>query len=313
VPHGRSRVPVGHAKRTTTDEGDRIIETKWTGRASGASAPCSGAKRRLGAFLCLLLIASGATVPTARARGDGDGSAVDVSFGPRRALRETGEYFTAPLRWDRADWLYLGGAIVAIGAAHQFDGRVRTDFTAGSPTALDGKDPHSLQDAIPAAAAVVVTGIYATLIGSNAGRDETWSMLEAGALASTTGFALKYLAGRERPNQTANPNEWRQHGASFPSLHATAAFAIGTVLAESGNDRYRWLRRFLGYGLAAATGYVRLRHNAHWLSDVVAGAALGIASAHFALNREYRSGGSAHWKVLPTRRGVMLSYVVPIH
>ena len=57
------------------------------------------------------------------------------------------------------------------------------------------------------------------------------------------------------------------------------------MFAESGSDDYRWLRRFIGYGAAGATGYLRLHDNAHWLSDVVAGAALGIATAHFSMNR----------------------------
>ena len=74
-------------------------------------------------------------------------------------------------------------------------------------------------------------------------------------------------------------------GSSFPSLHATAAFAIGTVLAESGNDDYRWFRRALGYGIAGATAYIRVKDNVHWMSDTVAGAALGAASARFAMNR----------------------------
>ncbi|MDE2349923.1 MAG: phosphatase PAP2 family protein [Gammaproteobacteria bacterium] len=234
-------------------------------------------------------------------------------FGPTRALHDAGEYVTAPLRWDRADWVYLGGAIVAIGAAHQFDRRVRSHFTAGSSTALDGKDTHALQDALPAAALVLATGAYATMIQDHSGFEETWSMLEAGGLASATGYVFKFAAGRERPNQTVDPNQWRRHGSSFPSLHVSAAFAIGTVFAESGNDRYRWVRRVLGYGIATATGYERLKHNAHWLSDVVAGAALGMASAHFALNREYQQADGPRWSFAPTDGGMMLSYTVPIH
>lgn len=223
------------------------------------------------------------------------------------------DYVTAPLHWDSTDWLYFGSTLVAIGAAHQFDGRVRTHFTAGSKTALDGKDPHSLQDAIPAAAAVVATGLYATLIGDRAGRTETWSMLEAGGLASATGYMLKFAAARERPNVTTDPNRWREHGDSFPSLHVSAAFAIGTVLAESGNDEYRWIRRFLGYGIAAGTGYERLKHNQHWLSDTVAGAALGMASAHFVMNHEGRSERSGALSVVPLDGGVMLTYSIPLH
>jgi hypothetical protein len=47
-------------------------------------------------------------------------------------LEDTKLYFTSPLRWDEEDWLYFGGALVAIGAAHSFDERVRDHFATGS-------------------------------------------------------------------------------------------------------------------------------------------------------------------------------------
>jgi membrane-associated phospholipid phosphatase len=92
-------------------------------------------------------------------------------------------------------------------------------------------------------------------------------------------------------------------------LHATAAFAVGTVLAESGNDEYRWLRRVLGYGLGAVTSYERLKHNAHWLSDTVAGAALGSASARFTMNRHSgASGDGGGLSLVPIPGGALLVY-----
>jgi membrane-associated phospholipid phosphatase len=110
-------------------------------------------------------------------------------------------------------------------------------------------------------------------------------MLEAAAFSTAAGYILKQAAGRERPYVTADPGSWGNSGDSFPSLHTTAAFAIGTVLAESGGDRYRLLRRVLGYGIAVGTAYVRMDHDAHWLSDTVAGAGLGIATARFVMKR----------------------------
>jgi membrane-associated phospholipid phosphatase len=73
------------------------------------------------------------------------------------------------------------------------------------------------------------------------------------------------------------------------------AFAIGTVLAESGNDRHRWLRRALGYGLAVGTAHARMDHDAHWLSDTVAGAGLGIATARFVMKQRDRADGRARF------------------
>ena len=73
-------------------------------------------------------------------------------------LLEDGKlYVTAPVRWDRQDWLYFGGALAAIGTAHEYDDSVRAHFTAGPTHPLDGKDPEGLRDAAPAAAVFVAT------------------------------------------------------------------------------------------------------------------------------------------------------------
>jgi hypothetical protein len=84
---------------------------------------------------------------------------------------------------------------------------------------------------------------------------EAWNMLEAGGMSFVTAYSLKYT---------------------------TAAFAVGTVLVESGNPEFRWVRRVIGYGVGFGTAYLRMKHNAHWLSDTVAGAALEPGAAEAA-------------------------------
>ncbi len=225
------------------------------------------------------------------------------------ALEDTKLYFTAPLRWDTEDWLYFGGTLAVIGASHEFDQRIRTHFATGSNAVLDGKDKNSVRDALPAVALIAGTGLYAGFIRDPDGYEETWRLLEAGVFSTVTGEVLTYAAGRERPDATVSPNQWRQGGDSFPSVHASAAFAIGTVFAESGNDEYRWVRRLVGYGVAGATAYIRVRDNVHWLSDTVAGAALGIATARFVLNRQEADNHSAV-QFQPAKDGWQLSYSV---
>src|SRR6266702_3276873 len=215
---------------------------------------------------------------------------------------DTKLYFTSPLRWRSSDWLLFGGTVAAVGVAHEFDGSVRNHF-AGKTPVLDGKDRHSTRDAIPAAAMVAGTWALGLAMGESSGRIEAYRMLEAGALSSVTATVLKYAAGRRRPNETLRVNDWRAGGSSFPSLHTTAAFAIGTVFAESGSDDYRWVRRFLGFGMASATTYVRLHGNVHWLSDVVAGTAVGVYTGAFVLNREYFRDAPVAMSVAPTEAG----------
>jgi membrane-associated phospholipid phosphatase len=232
----------------------------------------------------------------------------DEAFNVKRALEDTRLYFTAPLRWDEEDWIAFGGALAAIGAAHEFDEKVRQHFATGSKAALNGgEDKNSLRDAAPTLALVAGTGLYAAFIRDSDGYRETWALIEAGVLSGTTAEVLGLAGGRERPDATSSPNQWRQGGDSFPSLHVTTAFAIGTVFAESGNDDYRWIRRLIGYGVAGATGYVRINENVHWLSDTVAGAALGIATARFVLNRQNPETRAA-LQFEPIKNGWRISY-----
>jgi membrane-associated phospholipid phosphatase len=229
-----------------------------------------------------------------------------------RTLEDTKLYFTAPLTWDKKNWEIFGGTVAAIVAAHEYDDNVRAHFTRGSNVVLDGKDRNSSRDALPTAAIFAGTWAYAALLQSRGGYAEGWSMAEAGGLSAVSAYALKFAAGRLRPNETTHVDRWSQSGSSFPSLHATLAFAVGTVLAESGEDNYRWLRRALGYGVAFGTAYVRVHDNVHWLSDAVAGSALGMSTAIFVLNRRENRLVQGQIGLLPVDRGMMLTYSLPL-
>jgi membrane-associated phospholipid phosphatase len=150
---------------------------------------------------------------------------------------------------------------------------------------------------------VAGTWLVSEVTSDSFANTEAYTMLEATGFSTVAAEALKYAAGRERPDETTDSNAWRTAGSSFPSLHATAAFAIGTVFAESGNDDYRWLRRAVGYGMASATMYLRLHDNQHWLSDTVAGAALGIATGRFSAHRRLQRVHDWNLSVTPSEYG----------
>jgi membrane-associated phospholipid phosphatase len=212
-------------------------------------------------------------------------------------------YFTAPLRWDGSDWLFFGGSIAAIAVAHDFDSQVRDHFAPVGAAGLTGADKNSIRDFIPTASMVVGTWLVGEVTDDSFASTEAYTMLEAAGFSSVTAEALRYAAGRERPDETTDTNDWRDGGNSSPSLVATAAFAVGAVFAESGSDVYRWFRRVLGYGMASATAYLRLHGNQHWLSDTVAGAALGIATARFSTHRRLARAHDWNLSVTPSQYG----------
>ena len=226
----------------------------------------------------------------------------------RDVFSDAAQYFTAPVHWNEGNWLQFGVSVAAIAAAHEYDDNLRNHFASSPPAALDGKDPHSTRDAVPMGAMLVGTGAFAVLLRDRDGYEEGRTMLESGVLSALSTTVFKYAAGRRRPNETTRVDDWGHSGSSFPSMHVSTAFAIGTVLAESGNDEDRWARRGIGYGLALATAYARVHDNAHWLSDTVAGAALGIATAQFTMNRRDGRRRAFSLNVVPADGGAMLVF-----
>jgi len=98
------------------------------------------------------------------------------------------------------------------------------------------------------------------------------------AAGLTTG-ALKEITGRFRPDNTTDPYVFRpftNHDA-FPSGHATMAFALATSL--SAEIQRPWATALL-YAGATGTAWSRLNDQKHWLSDVLAGATVGITAAN---------------------------------
>jgi hypothetical protein len=221
------------------------------------------------------------------------------------------DYVTAPLHAGRRQWVGFGAAIGAIALAHQYDDDVREHFETVTVASGTEPDTRDVRDSAPAVLALGATWIAAVVADEDDGRREAGAMLEAAAFSSVASYALKEITSRERPFATDDPNAWREDGDSFPSMHAAAAFAIGTVMAESGSDRLRWLRRTLGYGLGVGTAYARMDNDAHWLSDTVAGAALGIATARFVMKqRDNESRGRVTFAPLPG--GLEVGYVVDL-
>jgi membrane-associated phospholipid phosphatase len=268
--------------------------------------------RRVTRYTTVILVLSIAMIP-GMGRAQEAASMQQDAVSVQGVLEDTKLYFTAPVRWDVEDWAYFGGALIAIAGAHQFDERVRNHFVSGPGDGLNGgQDKNSLRDALPTVAIIAGTGFFSAFWRDSAGYRETVSLLEAGVFSAVTAEVLGYAGGRERPDATTSPNRWRAGGDSFPSLHASAAFAVGTVFAESGNDEYRWIRRLIGYGVAGATAYIRVKENDHWVSDTVAGAALGIATARFVLNRQDHDN-HASIQFQPMKNGWMVSYSMRTH
>ena len=114
--------------------------------------------------------------------------------------------------------------------------------------------------------------VYALNLAGDKGQDRfgdrTALLALSGAILTITD-GTKYLAHRDRPYGT-DP-------LSFPSGHTGAAFLFAEFLAQEYSWKSPWYG-VIGYTMATTTAVMRVYNRAHWFSDCVAGAGLGMLS-----------------------------------
>jgi membrane-associated phospholipid phosphatase len=127
--------------------------------------------------------------------------------------------------------------------------------------------------------AVTAGMVIGGLIGGNDELTRAGGRLAATlALAGAASTLTKFTFGRHRPSESNDAAVFDPFSGedALPSGHSTIAFALATALADDiGNS---WASAGL-YTLATGVAWSRVNDNRHWLSDVAAGAMLGITSA----------------------------------
>ncbi len=158
--------------------------------------------------------------------------------------------------------LAAGGALAA--AVHPADQHVVKAMTGSEPVdeTLDG---GSLGGYLQPFAAVAVYGIGG-LTHRPAVAELGSALVEAQVVNGVLTQGIKFAADRTRPNGGSH---------SFPSGHTSATFATADVLEQ----RFGWKVGLAAYAGGLYVSLARITEREHFPSDVVFGAALGIASA----------------------------------
>lgn len=127
-------------------------------------------------------------------------------------------------------------------------------------------------------------------------RNRTLLLVKSEAIMLALTYSFKSLTNIKRPDDS--------DVESFPSGHTAQAFATATFMAKEYGDQSVWYT-IGAYGMATTVGAMRILNNRHWVSDVLAGAGIGILSTNLAyLTHRYK------WKNKPSQLTVVPAYAM---
>lgn len=204
----------------------------------------------------------------------------------KNILRDQKAIWTAPLHVERSDakWIIPSG----IGLMTL----IATDRSTGDEM-NEAQGQLTTSRAISHAGSVYGLGAVATtfyLIGrkNNDYRARETGLLSAEALIDSmiVESALKGITQRGRPQTGVERSEFFEGGNSFPSGHSTQAWAVATVIANE--YKHRRAVQIAAYSAATAVSVARFTGQKHYLSDVVAGSALGFAIGRYVYSAHHR-------------------------
>jgi membrane-associated phospholipid phosphatase len=131
-------------------------------------------------------------------------------------------------------------------------------------------------------------------------RGFSFTLAQAMILDNVLTISLKAAVSRTRPD---GANDY-----SFPSGHASNAFALSTVAA----NYYGWKVGVPAYAFAVFVALSRVERGAHYLSDVIAGSTVGFISGITAVrgSGHYAAGKMQKWTLAPSfgRRHMALCF-----
>ncbi len=208
-------------------------------------------------------------------------------------------------KWFFTDWIELASSIgpneVSLGGV--FAGGVVLSTIADESMQMHLSDVNSglfnnylnLTNTFGSTKALplVASGFVVSLATSNTkAQDVTFTSMQSILYAGAIWTSLKYVIGRQRPEDGAGPNEFsfftHEHN-SLPSGHSGTAFAGITPLVQYIEHPSSRLLYFIPIGTTLA----RQKLDKHWLSDTIVGGLIGYLTGRSLSNLHKSSSEGA--------------------
>jgi membrane-associated phospholipid phosphatase len=219
----------------------------------------------------------------------------------KNILHDQKAIWTAPLHLERSDMKWVVPSTIGFMALVTTD-RITGDEIFESNGQVKASNGVSYAGSVYSLAAVATTFYLVGREKDNYRARET-GLLSAEAMVDSVIVegVLKGITQRARPADGHERSEFFDGGSSFPSGHSTQAWAVATVIANE--YKHKPAVQIAAYGIASAVSVARVTAHKHYISDVVAGSALGYGIGRFVFKAHHReplnSEEKTSWLISP--------------
>lgn len=185
----------------------------------------------------------------------------------------------SPMHWGSRDFLHLSVILGSSVLIYAFDKDISNWFQENKTSESESISHLTSAFGHGIFLSALIASMYVS--GELSNRDDLRKTallsLESWAISGVIVSALKFTIGRARPlegedSSCFHPFSFKSRFHSFPSGHASAAFAVASVIADQSEELFIDI---LTYGLATMVAMSRVHDSKHWATDVLVGSAIG--------------------------------------
>ena len=214
---------------------------------------------------------------------------------------DTGYILSSPFRWDGREWMIAGASIASIAIVgyqdEHIDHAIQRHRSSQSDSFTKAVTPFGQEYALAFTVGTLGVGlVFKNPEIRDTGRDALEAELIAAGIITPV---LKKVFGRERPFEGSDGDEFKFFASgdnSFPSGHATMAFALASVLSARSKG---WVVPVISYTLAGSVAFARVHDRKHFASDVMAGGLIGTLVGRTVVHRNTPGEGKTTWMLVP--------------
>jgi membrane-associated phospholipid phosphatase len=221
---------------------------------------------------------------------------------------DTRHVLTSPLRWRQNDILLFTTLSIGTGELMFLDKDLQK---AAQRNRTDETDRVSRWTSryTRRVTNLTIGGLYLSglVLKDNKLKETALLCLESVVLSEGITTGIKYAVGRARPYAEKGAFHFDpmsfpppSYSLSFPSGHATDAFALCSVIAEQYPG---WVVRLISYGFAVLVSWGRVNENVHFVSDVVWGGVVGTSVGKCLVKFHRKEDSVGEFELIPGKEG----------